>query len=390
MALKAICDHAACTGCGTCRQICSRNAISMRPDKEGFLFPYIDGKKCIECGLCVRSCPTQRNIKRYHSAFYMGWHNDKEILLSSSSGGAFSAIANVALNKNGVVFGAVRDTDSSDVIHKAAFSMQEIRMQRLSKYYQSDVLETYSEAEKYLKAGRWVVYSGTACQIAGLYSFLGNKEYDRLVTVDILCHGVASKKIVDTYIKSMERKFKKKIVNIFFRTKAAKEGWQKGGGTRMKLEFIDDTSYIAEKGYDTFFLGFNKNLFLRESCYRCKYCGTERIADFTIGDFWGCNREEVTPEQLRNGVSLILVNSDKGNELLAEIEKEMTIIEIRPEEAIPYNRALVQPNIRPKIRNYFFIMVSILGYDISIKLIFCKKFIKRKINNIWRMYKGKG
>ena len=206
-----------------------------------------------------------------------------------------------------------------------------------------------------------------------------SSDTDRLVTADVLCHGVASKRVVDEYIKSKEKQFKKKIRKLSFRIKDMKVGWYSGGGTRMKIDFMDDTSYVSEKGYDTFFVGFNRNDFLRESCYSCKYCGTERIADFTMGDFWGCNFEELPPEQKNLGVSLLLCNSQKAQMILEELKEEMTIRSIAPEKAIPYNRALREPQYRPSKRDKFFESMNRRGFDPTVKAFHPERFIRHGI-----------
>lgn len=208
-----------------------------------------------------------------------------------------------------------------------------------------------------------VLFTGTGCQVAGLYAVLGSlRDSELLVTAEVLCHGVASKMVVDAYIRSKERKYKKKIKRFCFRIKNEALGWS-GGGTRMKLEFTDGTTFVADKPIDTFFLGFNKNLFLRESCYQCPYCGTKRVADFTIGDFWGVSVAHTTPEQRKLGVSLVLVNSDKAQQVLPELKNSLTMKRILPEEAIPRNRALSRPNPRPAMRDKIYRLLERKDYD---------------------------
>ena len=273
--------------------------------------------------------------------------------------------------------------DARLVEHVCVCSEEELEPLKLSKYYQSNTKYTYRDVNSYLDEGVLVLYSGTACQIAGLYAYLG-KTYENLITVDVLCHGVGSKKIVDAYVKSKEHYFKKKVKKIFFRHKDNITGWQNGGSTRMKLIFEDGSAYIAKNVDDTFFIGFNENFFLRESCYICKFCGTKRVADFTIADFWGCDREEVSEDQKKLGVSLILANTEKADGILEKLRSEdvLTLYEADPQEAIPYNRSLDKPNDRPAQRDKFYKWISIFGYDLVIKRIFWKKFTKLKIKEI--------
>ena len=376
--IEKICDSTACTGCGACMQKCPKGAISMLPDAEGFLHPAINRDTCVDCKMCISVCPQNGEMPTHEGQFIMGWHKDINVLKQSSSGGAFTLLADFVLKQQGVVFGVVQDPGTFELYHDIAQTSEGIKPMRLSKYYQSNTLNSYSSAKKYLNEGRWVLYSGTACQIAGLYSYLG-KDYERLLTVDVLCHGVASKAVIDSWIKGKEKRFKKKIKDFFFRIKDNQTGWQAGGGTRMKMEFEDGSVYIEDKEEDTYMIGFNKNLFLRESCYQCKYCGRKRVADFTIGDFWGCNREDVSENQMKLGVSLLLVNTPKAHDVLEQCKERFVTTEIDAKEAIPYNRALVQPNERPKVRNWFYKAIGIVTYDTVIKCLFAKRFIKRRI-----------
>ena len=224
-----------------------------------------------------------------------------------------------------------------------------------------------------------VLFSGTTCQIAGLKAYLGNCSQDNLITMDVLCHGVASKQIVQAFIKSKEKQFGKEVSKFLFRVNDENRGWYNGGGTRMHLFFGDGTSVIEPGRYDTFFLGFNNNFFLRESCYRCKFIGVERISDFTLADYWGCNNPEVSPEQLKLGVSLILVNTEKAKDILSRLQKDVKYYLIDGTRAIAYNRALSTPQKRPAIRNVFFDEIQKYGYDKVVKRQFRMLFFKRQI-----------
>ena len=226
-----ICKIAECTGCEACVSICPVQCISMQVNTDGFYYPFIDELKCIKCKRCVNTCPNNSELKRGNAEFFMGWHKSREVLLSSSSGGAFTGIAEVVLANNGVVFGAFFDEDKRLVEHIAVEDKYELYKLKLSKYFQSRINDSYINAEKYLKEGRQVLFSGTGCQIAGLYKYL-NKQYDNLITVDVLCHGITSKKVVDSYIKSKENKYKKEIKSFRFRIKPNDGDWMKGGGQR--------------------------------------------------------------------------------------------------------------------------------------------------------------
>ena len=376
MAVSSICDRMLCTGCGTCKQVCPKSAVSMRENEEGFLYPVID-RTCIECGLCLRKCPVNTDNEKKAAHFYMGWHKDKEVLKTSSSGGLFTSLSQYVFDRGGVVFGAVKNKDNR-IVHTYAESMEELEPLKLSKYYQSDLGNSYSQVKSFLLQDTMVLFTGTACQIAGLKNYLG-KEYEILLTMDVLCHGAASKKVVDAFIKSKEKQFKKHIIDYHFRVKEKERGWYNGGGTRMHLFFEDGTSVVEPGRYDTFFLGFNHNYFLRESCYRCRFCGTERISDFTLADYWRCDHKEISEEQLKLGVALILANSERSIDILDWISDSIVLYEIEATNAIAHNRALVGPQERPSIRDDFFHRLDSEDYDRIIHSQFRNLFRKRKV-----------
>lgn len=381
MAIDKVCNEISCTGCELCAQICQKSAIEMKPDSEGFMRPAISDA-CIECGLCRRKCPANTEQDASDSEFYMGWHRNDDVVMNSSSGGIFTAIADYVLSRGGCVFGAALDQSTGELRHRRADNKRELEALRKSKYFQSRIGDAYIQAKKALEMGTLVLFTGTICQIAGLLSYLGNKSYENLITVDVLCHGVASKKVVDEYRKSMEKREKSKIKEINFRIKEGKNGWQKGSGTRMRLDFENGKSFVAERAYDHYFMGFNNNYFLRESCYNCKYCGTKRISDFTLADFWGCKDNRVSEAQMKKGVSLVLVNSEKAKKILCEIEDTAQFYRIDKNDAIAKNLALVKPQPRPEIRDRFFDIMNKKGYVGAIEKIMRKRFVKYKVKKI--------
>ncbi len=377
-----ICSKEMCTGCGACSQVCPKGCISMEPDEEGFLYPRIDKDACVDCHLCEKKCPSLHKTEGAgDSAYYMAIHKDKEILQKSSSGGAFSAIASYVLEAGGVIFGACMDPGTKEVYHIQIEAEGEMDQLRLSKYYQSNTKETYLAAKALLKEGRKVLFTGTACQIAGLYAVCGRPE--NLLTVDILCHGASSKLFADAYIKSQEKRFKKTVAHYQFRVKEGEEGWKSGGGTRMLLKFTDGTSFVADKETDTFFLAFNANLILRESCYQCPYAGPQRIGDFTLADFWGVTAARATPEEMKNGISLMLVNSPKGAAVLEQLGDKLQVTPIQPEEATPYNSSLIRPNRRPEKRDKV-VKALIRGKDFNrtVRGAMRVKLLKRRIRRM--------
>ncbi len=358
----SICEMKTCTGCEACASVCPVHCIEMKPNKDGFYYPVIKVDKCIECKQCVRTCPNNFDFQKGKSHFFMGWHKDEKILLNSSSGGAFTAIADLVLEQGGIVFGAWFDEINHTVQHIEVEQSSVLGRLRLSKYFQSRIYDSYILAEAELKNERQVLFTGTGCQIAGLYKYLG-KEYSNLLTVDVLCHGITSKKVIDAYIKSKEKQYKKKVKTFKFRFKPTDSDWMRGGGTKMKLDFEDGTKKIEEKETDTFFVGFNSYLFLRESCYDCKYFGTERIADITLADFWGIDLSTISEKQRKNGVSLIVANSQKGKMIIDELSQDMEIYPADRERAIAANQAFRKPSTKNENREDFFSRIDTTDFD---------------------------
>ena len=382
MSNQFLCDAKSCTGCGSCAQACPKNCIKMQENAEGFLHPVTDESLCVKCGLCGKSCHILHMPEKHASKFYMCWNQNKEVLKKSSSGGVFTAVAQEIFNRGGVVFGAYQDFRERKVYHVQVNSFEELDKVRLSKYCQSDMKAVCKQIREFLNSEKPVFFCGTACQVAGVLQYIKNSsaksKINLLYTADVLCHGVASQKTVNAFLKSKEKKAKKKIKKYYFRVKNKKYSWHSGCG-RMRLVFEDNSEFVAELGNDTYFMGFNNNLFLRESCYRCRYCGTERISDFTIADYWGVPENSVPPEQLHFGVSVMTVNTEKANSLLPALQKTMQIQSISPETAVSHNRSFQKPNPRHSARDDYFRMIDTQDYDTVIEKLLPKPYFKGKI-----------
>ncbi len=311
----------------------------------------------------------------------MGWHKLTDVVKTSSSGGIFTALADFMFSQGGVVVGAAKEYGEWRVYHKCAEHESELAPLKLSKYAQSDMGDTYVKVKEYLLQDKPVLFSGTACQVAGLQAFLRGTgtPMDRLLTVDVLCHGVPSPKVTKAYVKAQEKHFGKKIADFAFRHKDAERGWFNGGGTRMHLRFTDGTEFTGTNMYDTFFFGFNGNLFLRESCYACRFCGTERISDFTIADFWQCEDERIPQQQMMLGVSIIVTNSPKSAEVLDKLKSEITVYPIDPDDAIPYNLAFTRPQSRPDFRDQFYGLLNHRDYNAIIENYYRNHYAKYRV-----------
>lgn len=336
-----------CCGCEACVQRCPKSCITMREDNEGFLYPEIDKDICIDCGLCEKVCPVINQAEeRKPLAVYAAKHKDEQIRMASSSGGAFTAIAERVIDEGGVVFGAKFNQDWN-VVHSYTETKEGLGAFRGSKYVQSRIGESYKEAEGFLKAGRKVLFSGTPCQIAGLKRFL-RKEYDNLLTVDFICHGVPSPKIWREYLKnktdSIASRFSGQkeidVENVFFRDKCL--GWKKYKFT-LNISIInkgglENKIKISEPFNNNIYLrGFLTDLYLRPSCHNCPTKSLKSGSDFTIGDFWGV--QKIMPQiDDDKGVSVIIVNSINAKTYITKY-----LIELWPtiyDKILYYNSAI--------------------------------------------------
>lgn len=328
-------NKALCTGCSACVQRCPAQCITMSPDNEGFLYPEIDHSRCINCGLCDRICPILSPGTRNQSSppqAYAAYSKNEEIRSSSSSGGVFSEIATTVLRNGGVVFGAAFD-ETYQVAHIGIDNEADLHKLRGSKYVQSKIGTAYVQTEEHLQSGKQVLFSGTPCQISGLHSYLG-KEYENLITVDIICHGVPSPAVWEEYIKF--RADGREIENVSFRDK--QDGWSK---YRLTLSFTDKTQYSCPAAQDSFSRAFLLNLCLRPSCYQCKHKGIHRQSDITLADFWGL--QAISPQLYdEKGVSLVLCHSNKGQALLNQSSADIFIVDTCLESAIQHNQSAVK------------------------------------------------
>lgn len=346
-----------CCGCWACVNICPKDCITMEFDEEGFLYPKIDKEICINCGLCEKACPTFSEPKgeEFKTRVFACKHKDDEVRLSSSSGGIFTLLCEKTIEKNGVVFGAALDKDMV-VKHCSAQTIEDCEKFRGSKYVQSQIEHTYSEAKKYLDEGRFVLFSGTQCQIKGLNLYL-RKSYDNLVSVDVVCHGVPSPMVLEIHKNNIKKKYNSEIKNIKFRDKRI--GWHKFS---FVAELENNEEYSNKATVDSYLRGFLSNLYLRPSCYECKSKNFTGKSDITLADFWGI--EKTNPEfSDEKGVSLVLVNSTKGLNLFNDGLDKMKVLKSDLETAIDKNKCIIQPTFKTKYRREFFKVLEEKGLD---------------------------
>ncbi len=339
-----------CCGCGACSNACPKAAISMQDDEWGFLYPLIDKDKCIDCGKCLKVCPLKNQCpNKQEKECYAASSKNEQYLRASSSGAIFPEIAHYFYQNMGVVYGAAYKRDSSHklyVTHIRTEDEKELATIQNSKYVQSQMRSVFKDVKNDLMNNRKVLFSGTPCQVAALYSYLGHK-HDNLYTIETICHGTPSRKLFQDYLDLMEKKLNGTIETISFRDK--KRGW----GKTPKIVYRDRDGHKKERVMQfygsSYFLLFLRGDILRESCYDCIFANEDRVADITLGDFWGIEREH--PSYLTNGggkidrnkgVSCIIVNSEKGKKLVGDISDRIYIFDSAFSKITPHNLQLIQ------------------------------------------------
>lgn len=332
-------DYEKCTGCGACVQRCPKQCISWTEREFGFRYPQIDKDACVNCGQCEKVCPIDKALEvSAEQKAYAAVHKDDEVLAKSTSGGAFTAIADAVFAQDGIVYGAAM-LDGMQVKHIRTSGKDDFEGLRSSKYLQSDTGTTYQMVEQDLKQGKTVLYSGTPCQIDGLKNFLG-KDYENLYTVDIVCHGVGSQAYFDKYMDYARERYGK-IKALRFRSKEY-AGWS-CCGVVVVVDSSDCLKKIPYRDFDNYYYSyFLSGDIYRKSCYSCKYANTNRVGDFTLGDYWGVEALNL-PLQTENGCSLLLVNNRHAMQLLDEIES-LDRVETTVEQAAHCNKQLNAPS----------------------------------------------
>lgn len=332
--LPVLADHTRCTGCGACMSGCPRDAITMARDKEGFAYPAIDKEKCVRCGHCTAVCPIlhEREPKSLPAAF-AAWNRDEGIRRDSTSGGVFTALADYVLESGGVVYGAAMD-GRQHLRHIACFRKEDLWRLRGAKYVQSDLGETFREIKAVLAAGRAVLFSGTPCQVDGLYRYLGCRP-EKLITCDLVCHGVPSPGVWEDMARSIETRRHKGLQAVRFRNKVT--GWRDSHFTAVYDDGTVESVPLFRTEYGR---AFGRALFLRPSCHRCAYTNLNRPGDFTLGDFWGLKPEEL-PEQQEKGINLLLVNTAHGSHIFDQLPLSRQAFSV--ERAVAGNPRLASP-----------------------------------------------
>lgn len=379
-----------CCGCGACVNICPKIAIHMEKDEYGFVYPRIDVKKCVECGACKKVCAFQNETtKRQPQRVYAIASKNNSLVNKSASGGLFATMAMCVLEQGGCVYGAVMQHEEHElhVLHVCCETREELYRLQGSKYVQSSLGDIFKDVQKKLKNDIFVLFSGTPCQVDALKSYL-RKDYPNLLTVDIICHGVPSEQFFNDYIHYAEKKIGGEISEFKFRDKSA--GW----GYNLTAKYIKSDGSI---GYNrtassdsSYFDMFINSIALRENCYNCKYTNENRVGDITIGDYWGI--EEEHPETLKqnggllsekNGISVSLLNTEKGIAFFEEIKEMFDYYESTFEKAAKRNTQLVHPVNLTKVRGNVLEMYRKWGYG-AVEFYFWCRIPKQKAKSIVR------
>lgn len=367
-----------CCGCNACGDICPTNAITFKNDIEGFWYPEVNTDKCINCHLCEKTCPMLHkadSVIRFDvPKVYAAYSKDEEIRIDSTSGGIFSVLGQTQYNKGSYVGGAVYNEDHtvSQIINNEPSSLGKLRS---SKYLQSNATNVYKKIKKLLSEQKRVLFCGTPCQIQALYRFLGNRDYDNLVTIDFICRGVNSPKVFLSYMKMLETQFGAKANRIKF--KAKEWGWHRFS---MRVNFENGKEYCKDRYHDLFFIGYlQSGNFARPSCYDCPFKGFPQKSDITLADFWGIENIDPTMDQDK-GTSLVMVNSKKGEQLFNEIKNDIVWKQFTLEQARLCNPAM-DSSLTPSNdnRNEFFNALDKDTFDKVAKRYFPLPTVKNKL-----------
>lgn len=331
----------------------------MIADEEGFLYPVVYAENCINCHLCERICPilaSEKKTKVDVLSTYACYSRHKETRSQSSSGGVFSLIASLILREGGVVFGACFDKNFC-VVHRYVENIDDLSLLRGSKYVQSYLGNTFSNVRAFLKKDRKVLFCGTPCEVEGLLNYLGECDKENLLTIDFICHGVPSVKVWHKYLTDRNKNKSANIKSVNFRDK--RFGWKTYS---LRIDFTDNSAYSRIQTFDKYLQTFIRNYSLRPSCYACRFKGTHRSSDLTLGDYWGV--QHIHPEIDNDlGVSLVLTHSFKGETVMSLIEKDALIYEGNLQQIAIVNHSLIKSAVEPKNRSAYYKDIDHYSFD---------------------------
>lgn len=334
-----------CCGCYACYNVCPVNAIDMCPDEEGFVYPIVNSDKCVGCNRCEMVCPMLHETTNVPMQIAYGCYaKNHEEQKSSSSGGVFAVLARAVFSAGGIVCGAVYD-EKHAVYHIVTDSQTDLYYLKGTKYVQSRIEDVFKKIKDSLDQNIVVLFSGTPCQVVGLKMYLG-KEYEKLLCVDLICHGVPSAEVWQRYLSKVADG--NKVKKVTFRDKSQ-------GISNITLNYhLDNGNVIKEKYTESLYMkGFIQNLFIRPSCFECRFKGSARSSDITIGDFWAV--KEYHPDFYTcDGVSAVIINSEKGMSWFKKIGDDLNIVKSNLNEIACWNDNLIHSAKKNSKRYDFF------------------------------------
>lgn len=356
-----------CCGCNACAEICPKQCIEMHPDRKGFLYPKVDAKACIECGLCEHVCPfpAEESMLRRPDKAIAAWSKEPTVQQRSSSGGAAYLLSRRTIEQGGVVYGCA--ADGLTVHHVRINSLEDLPRLQGSKYVQSDTRRIFAQVRADLDTGLTVLFIGTPCQTAGLRRFI-RRNAERLLLVDLICHGVPSQKMLRGHLRPIIKGHH--VERMIFRSP---------GSLALRLYENGREFYCGDENADVYYSAFEAGKTFRPSCYRCGYASDKRASDITVGDFWGFKDRETLPERARNGLSVILPNTEKGLELLNSIAPDINLMERTADEAVNGNTQLRHPLRLSRGTRIFQALYPLFNFDTAVRLSELPSKIRQKL-----------
>ena len=350
-----------CTGCGVCAAVCGEKAISMRRDKEGFVYPFVDESRCTHCGLCDRKCHVIQEKRAENENDYFGAHAKKEsVRLSGSSGGIFPLLAKQVIKDGGIVVGASLRPDGT-VRHIAVEQEEDLALITRTKYVQSEIMSVLEDIRRFLKEKRPVLFCGTPCQAEAVRTYIG-KNRDSLILVSLICYGVPSPGIWERYVRFLEKKHRGHFRSFLFRDKRGRDN-----GHTCVLQ-LKEKDYVYSLDDDLFCRTFFRNINIRPSCFQCRYCTVDRDSDITIGDFWGL--EQVRPDWNDGmGNSAVICHTPAGKELWNRVREDTEWFFCREEDVANVQQPrLKRPTEPSPLRGIYMRLYRLLPFSVWIRL----------------------
>lgn len=375
MTIDQLTDELSCTGCSMCVDVCKKGAIRLHINKEGFIFPHIDTDLCVECKQCIAKCPVKNKLQgNAPLRTVVAYSKSNSIYLNSSSGGIFGQFVNNLLSQGWNAVGAESQDDTLEVKHTIISNINDINRIQGSKYVQSRTDGIYKEILDLLNKGERVLFSGTPCQCAALRSFVGNRYHQRLIVVDIICHGVSNEKFLKKCLEKQYGYPASKMAYIKFRIKDDYER----SGFNMTLHINDDIKFIPSFR-NLYYSWYLRGLIYRNSCYECQFANVRRIGDITLGDCNTYKRYRCLHEE--KSLSIVLLNTPLGQRLWGECAEEFAFMEADLEAEVSTNAQLHEPSKKPQARNTIFEDFDKLSFS-KLKKKYMRISLKKEISYI--------